>query len=329
MKKILLSFGLVVFGSLLAVHAWLGQAPGDGKKEIDLIVESGDSPHSIARELTGENMILSRSYFLFLTRFTGNTGRFKQGIYSLNDGMSAWQIMDRIVGGKVKLVTFTVPEGYNNRQIGDLLKEKNLSKSREEFLQAASDTALLKKYKIPAQSLEGYIFPETYSVPVGFPVNRITEMMVKMFFKKLKKVENIPDDLTPQELHQRVILASIVEREAKKKEEQPLMAGVFMRREKIDMPLESCATVQYLFDKPRPRLFEKDLKIQSPYNTYLNRGFPPGPISSPGFPALNAVFNPVETDKLFFVLKPDGSHYFSKTHREHLDAKRKYLDSQR
>ena len=92
------------------------------------------------------------------------------------------------------------------------------------------------------------------------------------------------------------------------------------------MPLESCATVQYLFDKPKKRLLEKDLLIISDYNTYLNKGFPPGPISNPGLSAIASSFKPVESENLFFLVKPDGSHYFSKTHKEHLQAKKKYID---
>ncbi|HNC54595.1 MAG TPA: endolytic transglycosylase MltG, partial [Leptospiraceae bacterium] len=106
----------------------------------------------------------------------------------------------------------------------------------------------------------------------------------------------------------------------------PLMAGVFIKRLKKGIALESCATVQYLFEKPKKRLFEKDLLTPSDYNTYLHKGYPPGPISNPGMPALLAAFNPEETDNLFFLLKPDGYHYFSKDHKEHAQAKKKYID---
>ena len=330
MKKIILSVitGITVI-LLVLINLEMGGATGNGSNKMDLLVEAGDSPFIIAMELEKNNFIYSRKYFLFLTKITGNTKKFKQGIFTVNDGMSSWEIMQTIVGGKVKMVSFTIPEGYNNRQIGDLLAARGIVSSRSEFLKIASDAKILKQYNIPAQSVEGYLFPETYSVPVGYPAEKIAQVMIKMFYKKLKKVKNIPDKLSPQELQQKVILASIVEREAKKKEERPLMAGVFLRRNQIEMNLESCATVQYLFDKPKSRLFEKDLKIVSPYNTYLNKGFPPGPISNPGLPALDAAFNPVTTDKLFFVLKPDNSHYFSKTLKEHMDAKRKFLDSQR
>ena len=105
-----------------------------------------------------------------------------------------------------------------------------------------------------------------------------------------------------------------------------MMARVFLNRLDKNMRLESCATVQYLLDKPRAKLYERDLQIQSPYNTYRNGGLPPGPVSNPGKAALEAAFQPVENDYLYFVLKPDGSHYFSQSYREHLNAKHKYLD---
>lgn len=329
MKKIIL-FLIPSVVALLLINYILGAPPGNGHKVYDMIVESGDSPLSIARELKNKQLINSRNYFLFLTRITFSSGKFKQGVFALNDSMSSWEVMNTIVGGKVKLVTFTIPEGYSNRQIGDLLTEKKFVKDRKEFLSITEKKELLEKYNIPAKDLEGYLFPETYSVPLNYPPDKLVEMMVKMFNKKLKKIKNYENNkISPQELHKKIILASIVEREAKKKEEQPLMAGVFLQREKINMNLESCATIQYLFDKPKSRLFEKDLKIVSPYNTYLNKGYPPGPISNPGLPAIQAVFNPIETESLFFVLKPDGSHFFGKTLKEHLNAKKKYIDNLR
>jgi UPF0755 protein len=233
--------------------------------------------------------------------------------------------MDILISGKVKMVNFTIPEGYHNRQIAELLFTKKLIDSKEKFFEIASDITLLRKYKIPAQSVEGYLFPETYTIPLEYSTEKIIEMMIKRFFKNLSTIEE-SRSLSPEELHKKVIMASIVEREAKKKEEQPLMAGVFEKRFKINMPFESCATVQYLFEKPKKRLLEKDLLIESEYNTYLHKGYPPGPISNPGLPALNSAFRPIESDNLFFLVKPDGSHYFSKTHREHLDAKKKYID---
>lgn len=302
-----------------------GGPAGDGSLKYDLFISPGTSTAKVTKELSSNGMIKSPRYFQFLLKVTGNAGKLQQGLYQIDSGMTASKIMQTLVEGKVKMIAFTIPEGYNNRQIGDLLVNKNLMKSREDFLKLASDPEMLKKFNIPAKTSEGYLFPETYNVPYNYPADKIHESMVKRFFSMLGKIEKAKG-ITPEELHQKVILASIIEREAKKREELPLMAGVFIKRISKKIPLESCATVQYLFDKPKKRLFEKDLLIPSDYNTYLHRGFPPGPISSPGMNALQAAFNPVETDSLFFLLKPDGSHYFSKNHREHTEAKKKYID---
>lgn len=325
------------FGAILGVFAILGVlaffivdemkggAVGSGQVKVDISIEPGDSPSEVTEVLSKNGLLKSSTYFLFLIKATRSAGKIKVGLYEINDGMDARKILQVITEGKVKLVNFTVPEGYNNRQIGDLLVKKNLIKTRAEFLNAASRTELLREFKIPANTAEGYLFPETYSVPVNFPVDKIARMMIKRFFSKVEKIPNAKD-LDPKKLHEIVVLASVVEREAKKNEERPLMAGVFLNRLKQDIPLESCATIQYLFDKPHPRIFEKDLKIVSPYNTYMNKGYPPGPISNPGQPALEAALMPSQTEYLFFLLKPDGFHYFSKNFKEHAEAKKKYID---
>ncbi|MBP7283888.1 MAG: endolytic transglycosylase MltG [Leptospiraceae bacterium] len=316
---------LLAIGSVFLLDSIKGGAPGDGTAKYELIISAGDSSTKITKDLASHGMLKSNGYFAYLLKVTGNTNRIKQGVYLVDNGMNARKVMDILVEGKVKMISFTIPEGYNNRQIGDLLTKKNITKSREDFLAVAANAEILKKYKIPAKTTEGYLFPETYTIPYNYPTDKIVEMMLKRFFLNLQKIDKAKN-ITPEELHQKVILASIVEREAKKKEERPLMAGVFIKRLKKNIALESCATVQYLFDKPKKRLFEKDLLIPSDYNTYLHKGYPPGPISSPGMPALLAAFNPEETDNLFFLLKPDGYHYFSKDHREHAQAKKKYID---
>jgi UPF0755 protein len=325
--KIVFFLGIFLFSLFMiwVIDYSNGRAVGDGSFVYELTIEPGAGYKKVSKELKDNHLIRSDSYFHFLLRMSGNSTKLKQGIYTLNDGMDSSKIMEVLVNGKVKMISFTIPEGYTNRQIGDVLTKRNIVPSRQFFLEASENPEFLKKYNIPAKSTEGYLYPETYTIPYNYKVEQIVEMMLKRFYKNLSTIPETKG-LDPSELHQKVILASIVEREAKKKEEQPLMAGVFLKRLKIKMPLESCATVQYLFDKPKKRLLEKDLEIISPYNTYLNRGYPPGPISNPGLPAITAAFRPVESDNLFFLVKPDGSHYFSKTHNEHLEAKKKYID---
>jgi UPF0755 protein len=322
----ILTFVLFIFFvAVVIADLSLGKEVGKGEFKYELVIDPGESIKSVSKELYDNRLIRSKIYFQALLRLTGNSNNIKQGIYSIDDGMNCRKILDILVSGKVKMISFTIPEGYTNRQIGDLLVSKKIISSRKEFLDSANNPVFLKKYGIPADTTEGYLYPETYSIPYNYKADEIVDMLLKRFYKNLATIE-ASTNIDPIELHKKVILASIVEREAKKKEEQPLMAGVFLKRLKIKMPFESCATVQYLFDKPKKRLLEKDLLIKSPYNTYLNRGYPPGPISNPGLPAIRASFYPVESDSLFFLVKPDGSHYFSKTHKEHLEAKKKYID---
>lgn len=328
LHKIIIFFSTLIISLSFIIFVYYKmniQPVGKGEIKYELIIEEGQGSLQVSKDLKNNKMIHSIRFFQLLLKLNGNTNKIKHGIYEVNDGLSSAQIMDILVSGKVKMTHFTIPEGYHNRQIADLLFNKKLIPSKEEFFTTASNPELLKKYNIPSKTLEGYLFPETYTIPLEYKTEKIVEMMLKRFFKNLSTIPE-SKNISPEELHKKVIMASIVEREAKKKEEQPLMAGVFEKRNKINMPFESCATVQYLFDKPKKRLLERDLLVESEYNTYLHKGYPPGPISNPGLPALHAAFKPIESDNLFFLVKPDGSHYFSKSHKEHLDAKKKYID---
>lgn len=331
--KKLIRIALVTAGVvLLAVGAVIllspGRAPGNGEKVVEFEVKQGSSPNAVLKSLTETGLLTNPDYFRWLLRFTGRTGKLKAGIYELNDGMSAGQIADVLTEGRVRMLHLTIPEGWTNRQIGDYLAEKGIVKNRDEFLALAQDKSTLGRFKIPAATSEGYLFPDTYSVPLKYPAAKLQETMLKHFFELLPKAEP-PSGLSPRELHDLVILASIVEREAVRPEERPLMAKVFLNRMEKKMRLESCATIQYLLPKPKARLFDRDLQIESPYNTYRHAGMPPGPVSNPGLAALKAAFHPTDTNTLYFVLKPDGSHHFSPTYKEHLDAKKKFLDGEK
>ncbi len=299
-------------------------APGSGDKKIDFEVRRGTGSFTVSKELVKQGLLKSPKYFRLYLRLTGKSSKLKAGIYTLNDGMSGSEIATVLTEGKVRMMTIKIPEGWNRRQIGDYLARKGLVKNRAEFIKITEDPAVLRKHKIPGKSTQGYLFPDTYSVPYGFSARRLQDVMIRQFRQKMKNV-GAPTNMTPAELHERLILASIVEREAVRPAERPMMAQVFLNRLEKGIPLESCATIQFLFEKPRPRLFYRDLKIPSPYNTYIHKGLPPGPISSPGLAALKASFNPKPGPYLFFVLKPDRSHHFSTTFAEHVAAKKRYL----
>lgn len=325
-KKIItagIALSTVVIIAACAVYLQKTAPTGDGSRSLDFEVKPGWGASVVTSVLAENNLIKSRTFFRLALQMSGNTSEIKKGIYRLNDGMNAGEIIDVITSGVSKALHFTIPEGYHNRQIGDLLTEKGFFKSREDFLRAASDETILKKFKIPAESSEGYLFPDTYSIPVNYPQKKIIEHMISSFFKKTSELEGFPEN--PKKRHRLVILASIVEREAQRKEERSLIAGVFANRLEKNYPLESCASIQYLFEKPRKRLYYKHLEIDSPYNTYKNRGLPPGPISNPGMAAIKAALHPEDTEYMFFVVKGDGKHHFSESFTEHNRAKKKYI----
>jgi UPF0755 protein len=290
---------------------------------VDFEVSPGVGSARVARELFEQKLLRDPTYFKWFLRITGKASALKTGLYQLNNGMTAEQMALVLTEGKVKTISLTIPEGWTNRQIGDYLASKGVVKDREAFLRLTKDPAILAEFKIPADTTEGYLFPDTYSVPVGFPADKLHRMMLKHTFLVIQNSAPAGEDA--MERHRRIILASIIEREAAHPEELPMMSQVFLNRIEKRMKFESCATVQYLFDTPKARLLEKDLLIPSPYNTYLHKGFPPGPISNPGEKAIHAAYHPEPGPYLFFVLKPDGHHHFSETFAEHSDAKKRYI----
>jgi UPF0755 protein len=309
--------------SYFAGMRYLNMPAGDGSRKVEFTLKSGWGSNRVISELYKKGVIRSRTAFKLLLRFRNRTNSLKKGLYVIHDGMSVDRIINILASGRTKTVTFTIPEGYHNRQIGELLTEKGFFKSGKEFLKYASSRKLREKYRIPALTVEGYLFPDTYSIPVGYDKMSILSHMIENFFEKTSGLKDFPAD--PKKLHRLVIIASIVEREARLKEERPVIAGIFLNRLRKNYPLESCATIQYLFKKPKRKIYYNYLKIESPYNTYLNKGLPPGPISNPGLHAIEATLNPEKTDYLFFVIKGDGSHKFSKSFGEHARAKKKYI----
>jgi UPF0755 protein len=227
------------------------------------------------------------------------------------------------------MVRITVPEGVTLSKTARILQDGGIC-TADEFLAAASDPEFLAEYDILAGSAEGYLFTDTYLFPKDYPARLAVKTMADNFFKHLEEIrETLKPDVreSAAELHQKVILASIVEREYRVNDEAPVMAGVFYNRLERGMRLQSCATVEYIITeiegKPHPtRIFFRDLEIQSPYNTYRVSGLPPGPISAPGQTALDAVYRPAATDYLYFRLADAnaGRHTFSRTLEDHNNA---------
>ena len=316
---------LIVFLGIVSLFFFLAPV-GTGAHQVELDISSGMDASHVTRLLKAKHLISHETFFLWYLRLQNLSSKIQVGTYELHDGMRLSQIIHILTSGKVKLHPITIPEGWNHRQIGDFLAKKALVKDREEFLSISRNPQVLQQYKIPAPSTEGYLYPETYMIPAGFSGKKLHKLMLEKFFATIKEI-NKPRLYTPKELQEKIILASIVEREALHPGERPIIAQVFLNRIQKGMKLESCATIQYLFEKPQAKLYLQDLARPSSYNTYLHYGWPPAPISNPGKAALEAAFRPQKNKYLYFVVKPNGSHHFSENYRAHLLAKKKYIKS--
>ncbi len=297
----------------------------DQKEEI-FIVKKGSGLKSVATQLERRKLIKSKDLFIFWALLKGGSRDIKAGEYSLNQSMSPARILTILASGAVKTHPLTIPEGLTAEQIADILAQKGLV-DKGEFMALAMDKNLAASYHIDGQSLEGYLFPDTYLLSRDMGARQIIDLMIKRFwdiFSNLKKGHE-----TPMSLREIVTLASIVEKETGLAEERPLIASVFLNRLKRRMRLESDPTVIYGLKDFDGNLTKKDLQSPSPYNTYRNRGLPPGPIANPGRESLKAVINPAQTDYLYFVSRNDGSHYFSTTLREHNRAVIRYQKRRR
>ena len=235
---------------------------------------------------------------------------------------------EKVIGAEVKV---TIPEGYHIRQVADLLERKGIV-SKEEFLKAAKEGDFHYWFLegVPQVEdehfyrLEGFLFPDTYLFYEDTPAEEVIHKMLKRFDMVIARHKK--DILENQNsLYDIIRMASVVEREAKAAEERPVIASVFYNRLDKGMKLESCATVQFLFEQQKTRLFYSDLAIDSPFNTYKNTGLPVGPIANPGLSAIKASIYPQNTDYLFFVAVGDtGNHKFARTYEEHKNNIERY-----
>lgn len=295
-----------------------------GEESYLFVVSQGESVYRIGRNLRKNNHIRSNRFFVMLVRMRRLAGEIKAGEYRIEARFRTTEIIDILTAGAVVTQKFTIPEGFHMKQIAEVLDQSGIVDGNE-FLIACQDKSILAKYAIPFHSAEGYLYPDTYVVAKGLPAEQIVTMMIDHFFEEIRSIP--ANEYSDEELGDVVIIASLVEREAKIESERPIIAAVFYNRLMNGKRLESCATVQYVLGKTKERLLFSDLKVDSPYNTYLHRGLPPGPIANPGVHSIRAAMYPAEVDYLFFVSKHDGSHRFSTTYKEHLKAIEQYNSS--
>ena len=339
--SIIIALGLIAGAAILGALAYFNTAPEklpvlnteamrlDDDGALLLEVRKGESAGSVGKRLANAGIIRNHYLWSLLSRF--DREHIKAGTYRIIIPASQINIRSVLVAGEQLLIRVTIPEGVTLKKTAGILEQEGICGAGE-FLAASSSREILDTYHIPGATMEGYLYPDTYLFPLGYPASRVVTVMADTFYNRLRDIAPEALSMSARELNDRVILASIVEREYRISEEAALMAGVFFNRLKIGMGLQSCATIEYVITeiqgKPHPPvLFNRDLEISDPYNTYIRPGLPPGPISAPGETALRAVFYPAQTGYLYFRLMDPGAgrHYFSRTLDDHIRAGALYV----
>jgi len=288
-----------------------------------VVIPEGAAFQRVAALLEEEQVIKSRSAFLWLGKSQDAERKIHPGEYELHAAMAPADILSKLVAGRVVLHDVTIPEGYTIGQIADAFADQRIT-DKVEFARLARDKSFMKTLGVSAESLEGYLYPDTYR----FPRPTAAKAVLKAMVDQLSHVVTAEWQARAKELnltmHQVLTLASVIEKETGSGEERPHIASVFHNRLKKKIPLQSDPTVIYGLPNFDGNLHKKDLSHASPYNTYRWAGLPPGPIASPGAQSIRAALYPTATQDLYFVSKNDGTHQFSATLVEHNKAVEKY-----
>ncbi|BDG31262.1 endolytic transglycosylase MltG [Parageobacillus thermoglucosidasius] len=350
-RKIVLIVSIVVFftciviaaGSYFYIKSALRPVDPDDRTPVHVSIPLGSSMNDIADMLEEKRLIKSSFVFRYYVKLKNHVN-FQAGEYQLNRSMPLEKIIAVLKTGKVTEksgLKLTIPEGTQLTQIAEMIAKKTGYK-KEEVLQQLNDRKyieqLIQKYpsvlsrdilnKNIRYPLEGYLFPATYSFHEKKPpIPEIVETMLKKTEKVLAKYERDRNEMN-MTVHQLLTMSSLIEEEATEKAEREKIASVFYNRLRTGMPLQTDPTVLYALGKHKERVYYKDLKVQSPYNTYIHKGLPPGPIANAGEMSIQAALKPAKTDYLYFLATPAGEVIFTKTLEEHNRQKEKHIGKQ-
>ena len=343
-KKIYIAIlAIAVIAILAAGLVFIGMkkepAPLDPENAVSVSIKipSGSTTAVIGQTLEDNGIIADAGKFRRWSKLNGYDSQYKAGTYALSPSMDYKTIAEIVVGGKVSTKTFTIPEGYTIYQTADKLAGDGLI-DKEKFTTLLESDDFDADYPFLADAqknknhLEGYLMPNTYLIEEGASEEQIIRTMLNQFEKDVWEPYENGELTANSKISSKYSLAdilkaaSIIERECGKDEERPVVASVIYNRLDKGMNLQMCSTVQYILGKQKVVLSVADTQIDSPYNTYLNPGLPPGPICSPGLASINAALNPAETDYLYFVLseKLDGTSNFSSDYQKFLKDKAAY-----
>lgn len=287
-------------------------------------IKEGTTTATIATMLANRGIIDSPALFLIVAYLSGYADDISYGLFSFSGELSLLDVLHKLVAGEVVSHKLTIPEGYTVSRIAYLASQK-VGCDYNTFFQLTQDTTFIDSLGLPVQTLEGFLFPDTYYVPYYADERYIITMMLDNFFLHWNSIH--PEEISFDSLYSILILASIVEREAVHDDEMPLIAGVYTHRLEKGMLLQADPTVAYALEIKgisRDKVYYVDLQIDSPYNTYRYPGLPPTPICNPGIQAIKAAFHPAETEYLFFFAGDNSRHIFSRTYAEHLRKLREY-----
>lgn len=305
---------LLMFGAFIFFASLLRSTDGTGS--VELVIPRGSTLRSVSEQLSEEGIVSNPAMFRRLLAVTGGAKRVRAGEFKFQKG--SWWIDAALVLYYQEPIVHpvTVPEGYNTRQIAQLLEQAQLANGKR-FLEIVLDPKAPQKYGYKAPTLEGYLFPDTYNFSKVDGEERIVERMVQRFTSKLDTDLRNRIRVSGMTLEQVVTLASIIEKETGASGERPLISSVFHNRLKKGMRLQSDPTTIYGILNFDGNLKKKHLSEKTPYNTYAIKGLPPGPIASPGLESIRATLKPADTNYLYFVANNQGGHLFSDTYEKH------------
>jgi UPF0755 protein len=303
-----------------AAVGWLFYAVYDDRSHpsssSQVVIARGSSFDEIARQLAGAGVISNVSTFRILARLRRQDVAVRAGEYRFIPHLTQSEVLHDLVSGGAQVAAWvTIPEGFTAAQIAGRLQEAGVGASREYMRDFMHQTLAIDGTR--TKSLEGFLFPSTYLVPLGAAPQQVAGQLIAEFFKELPANAAARARALHVSVPEVVTVASLVEREAKREEDRPKIAGVIYNRLRLRMPLQVDATVEYALPEHKSVLSFADLKINSPYNSYVHAGLPPTPIANPGRASLEAAFNPAKGNDLYYVYCGNGRHVFADTLAEH------------
>ncbi|MEJ2050111.1 MAG: endolytic transglycosylase MltG [Calditrichota bacterium] len=308
---------LLILGSIYAFYHFPRRLP---EEQVTLSIPAGSSLQAITDSLYNRGVIGDKDFFQFLVQARGLETSLQAGVFKIRPKSSYQHLLYVLTHSRPQVIEVTVIEGLRAREIAREMAH-HFQFDSTEFMLLVKDSIFTAELGVPGNSLEGFLFPDTYKFFTNENARSVIRKMVNQFFTEIPDSFYIRASAMGWNLKKVVTLASIIEGEAVRDSERGKISSVYHNRLDRGMRLQADPTIQYIIKGAPRRLLNKDLAIQSPYNTYLHRGLPPGPINNPGFGSIKAALYPAHTKYLYFVARGDGFHTFSRTNREHIQAK--------